>query len=143
MRQVRPPVTEQQAISWQQQRGWMRQGGLRSVNTWQQARAGTWASEHRSWAQRGGYGGYSIPPSRFVLAFGSQHGFRMRARPSMYMGYPRFWYAGYAFLMVDPWPEYWAEDWYESDDLYIAEDDGYYLHNRRDPSIRLAITITL
>ena len=61
----------------------------------------------------------------------------------MYMGYPRFEYGGYSFLLVDPWPELWAEDWYSSDDVYIDYSDGYYLHNRRYPNVRLAISVVL
>ena len=58
----------------------------------------------------------------------------------MYMGYPRFEYGGYSFLLVDPWPEYWSDNWYASDDVYIDYDDGYYLYNRKYPYVRLAIT---
>jgi hypothetical protein len=61
----------------------------------------------------------------------------------MYLGYPRFEYSGFSFLLVDPWPEYWSENWYDSDDLYVDDDDGYYLHKRRYPEVRLAITIAL
>jgi len=61
----------------------------------------------------------------------------------MYMGYPRFYYRGYSFLMVDPWPEYWQENWYDSDDFYIDYDDGYYLYNRRYPQAGIAITLVL
>jgi len=64
----------------------------------------------------------------------------------MYMGYPRFQYGGFSFMLVDPWPEYWAPDWYDSDDLYIDYndyDDGYYLYDRRHPGEGLAITIVL
>jgi len=59
----------------------------------------------------------------------------------MYMGYPRFEYGGFSFLLVDPWPEYWQDNWYSSNDLYVDYDDGYYLYNRNDPRVRLAITI--
>ena len=95
-----------------------------------------WESDHRTWAQRGGYGGYYIPQDRFSLYFGSQHWFRMHSRPTIYMGYPRFSYGGFSFLLVDPWPEYWAENWYDTDDVYIDYDDGYYLYNRRYPGVR-------
>jgi len=61
----------------------------------------------------------------------------------MYMGYPRFYYAGYSFLLVDPWPESWSDNWYENDDVYIDYDDGYYLYNRGYPYVRLAITVSL
>ena len=100
-------------------------------------RAQRWASDHRTWAQRGGYGGSYIPQASFNLSFGSQHSFRMRSLPTMYMGYPRFAYGGYSFLLVDPWPEYWAANWYDTDDLYIAYDNGYYLYDSRYPGIGL------
>lgn len=64
----------------------------------------------------------------------------------MYMGYPRFAYGGYSFMLVDPWPEYWGESWYATDDVYVDYDDsdnGYYLYDRRYPSVRLAITVAL
>ncbi len=77
------------------------------------------------------------------MSFGSQHWFRLRYRPTIYMGYPRFSYGGFQFLLVDPWPEYWNENWYQADDVYIDQDDGYYLYNRRYPGIRLAITVAL
>ena len=67
----------------------------------------------------------------------------MRTRPVMYMGYPRFFYGGYSFLLVDPYPEYWPEDWYSADDVYIDYDDGYYLYNRSYPYVRLAVTVAL
>lgn len=67
----------------------------------------------------------------------------MRSRPAMYMGYPRFSYGGFSFLLVDPWPEYWAENWYDTDDLYIGYDDGYYLYDRRYPGVGLAITVVM
>jgi hypothetical protein len=67
----------------------------------------------------------------------------MRTLPTMYMGYPRFSYGGYSFLLVDPWPEYWTDNWYATDDVYIDYDDGYYLYNRSYPYVRLAITVAL
>jgi hypothetical protein len=100
--------------------------------------------DHRSWTQRGGYGGYVIPRDRFLASFGSQHYFRLRTRPVIYEGYPRFYYGGFSFLLVDPWPEYWSDDWYYSDDVYIDYDgDGYYLHDRRYPDVRLAVLINI
>ena len=64
----------------------------------------------------------------------------------IYLGYPRFYYGGFSFLLLDPWPEYWSLDWYDSDDLYIDYDDydgGYYLYDMRDPRVRLAVTVLL
>ncbi len=59
-------------------------------------------------------------------------------------GYPRFQYGGYWFMMLDPWPEGWAEDWYYTDDVYVGYDDydgGYYLYNLRDPGVAIALSI--
>jgi len=142
--QQQPQRTQQQARSWQQQRGWQQQGGAwQARTTWQQGRAQQWSSQHRTWAQRGGYGGYYVPQASFNLYFGSQHFFRIGARPVMYMGYPRFEYGGYSFMLLDPWPEYWSDNWYSSDDVYVDYDDGYYLYNRRYPDVRLAIMIVM
>jgi len=121
----------------------VQKGGWQGHSTFQQSRSQNWSSDHRDWAQRGGYGGYYIPQARFNLSFGSRHWFRIRARPAMYMGYPRFSYSGLSFMLVDPWPVSWAENWYATDDVYIDYHDGYYLYNRRHPGIGLAITVAL
>jgi len=136
----RPP---QAARGWQQQRGWNNGGAWQQHPSWNEHRAHHWESEHRGWGQRGGYGGAFIPQHHFYRRFGYEHAFRIRARPSIYMGYPRFRYGGYNFLFVDPWPEYWAPDWYQSDDVYIDYDDGYYLYNPRYPGVAIAISVVL
>ncbi len=138
-----PSRPRQEAMDWQRQRGWMRNGGWNGISTWQQGRARNWESEHRTWVQRGGYGGAYIPQARFSLYFGPQHWFRIHTRPVLYMGYPRFAYRGFTFLLVDPWPEYWTDDWYATDDVFVDYDDGYYLVNRRRPGVRLALTVVL
>lgn len=85
--QRQPQRSPEQARAWQQQRGWSQQGGgWQGHDTWRQARAQQWSSDHRTWAQRGGYGGYYIPQDRFRVNFGSQHFFRLHTRPVMYMG---------------------------------------------------------
>jgi hypothetical protein len=61
----------------------------------------------------------------------------------MYMGYPRFEYGGYSFLLVDPYPGNWSPNWYVSDDVYIDYDNGYYLHDSSYPGVSLAITVAL
>ncbi|HXN50994.1 MAG TPA: hypothetical protein VN943_03580 [Candidatus Acidoferrum sp.] len=59
-------------------------------------------------------------------------------------GHRRFQYGGYWFGLVDPWPEYWSSDWYDSDDVYVDYyGDGYYLYNRRYPGDRIAISFYL
>jgi len=136
-----PQRSKQQAQAWQKQRGW--QGGWKGNDTWQGDRAQRWTSDHRTWAQRGGYGGSYIPQASFNLNFGSGHFFRLVGQPVMDMGYPRFEYRGYSFLLVDPYPEYWAANWYELDDVYIAYDDGYYLCNRNYPQVQLAVIVEL
>ncbi|GLH73392.1 hypothetical protein GETHLI_18940 [Geothrix limicola] len=110
---------------------------------WQNRRARHWESEHQTWQQRGGYSGYRIPMDRYRGSFGPRHGFRMFNYPLLMIGgYPRFQYGGMWFSVMDPWPEYWTDDWYNSDDLYIEWfDGGYYLRNRRHPMDQLAITV--
>jgi hypothetical protein len=44
--------------------------------------------------------------------------------------------------MVDPWPEYWARTWYETDDVYVDYvNDGYYMYNRRHPGVAIAVNV--
>jgi hypothetical protein len=113
------------------------QGGV-----WKQHRAHSWQSEHRTWQQRGGYNGYWIPEDRFRGHFGRDHGFRIYSLSfEIFRGYPCFEYGGLWFGVVDPWPEYWSDDWYQNDDVYIDySGDGYYLYNHRYPRDRIAIT---
>lgn len=103
---------------------------------WTRRRARSFDFEHRSWRQRGGYHGYRIPDSLFRTHFGRSHWFRIYDLPYLVVGlYPRFQYGGYWFEMVDPYPEYWDDDWYYYDDVYVDYiDDGYYLFNRRFPN---------
>jgi len=112
---------------------------------WKGRRARDWRSDHRTWEQRGGYRGYRIPEYRFGQYFGPRHFFRIHdLHVLIFNGYPRFQYGGYWFSLVDPWPEYWDEDWYETDDVYIAyADDGYYLYNRRYPGVGIAVNISM
>jgi hypothetical protein len=140
-RQRAEGTPQQRAVEWQKSRGWLKHGGWQGRGSWRAGRARNWAREHRTWAQRGGYGGYIIPHATFSLHFGRQHWFRMRARPTFYMGYPRFSYGGFSFLLVDPWPEHWAENWFDTGELCIVYDDGYYLYDRRHPGIGLAMVV--
>lgn len=112
---------------------------------WKQHRAKNWKAEHRSWKQRGGYDGYRIPQSHYRRYFGKDHKFRIYRRALVvYEGYPCFQYNGFWFSMVDPWPEYWSDNWYENDDAYIIySDDGYYLYNRRHPGAGITISVSM
>jgi hypothetical protein len=46
-------------------------------------------------------------------------------------------------VILDPIPEYWGPDWYETDDCYIEyTDGGYYLFDRRYPRYAVAVSIS-
>ena len=109
----------------------------------QQRRTESWQSAHRTWEQRGGYNGYRIPDDRFNGHFGENHDFRIYGLPFQTVGgYPRFQYQGYWLSLVDPWPSSWAANWYNTDDVYVSYDNGYYLYDRRYPGVGLAISIS-
>ena len=114
-------------------------------SAWRGDRAHNWQSEHRNWQQRGGYHGYRVPDDRFRRYYGENHDFRIFNLPVMYVGgHRRFQYGGYWFGLNDPWPEYWSNNWYDDDDVYVDYyDGGYYLYNRRYPSDRIAISFYL
>jgi hypothetical protein len=109
-----------------------------------QSRAGSWKNEHQSWSQRGGYNGFRIPDARFRLYFGHDHFFRIYGLPLVFVGgMPRFQYDGYWVTIVDPWPESWGPNWYETDDVYLDNTgDGYYLYDRNYPDIPIAVTVS-
>ncbi len=113
-------------------------------SAWQEHRSQRWDSDHRDWQQRGGYHGYRVPDDRYRGYFGPDHGFRIGGLPFLVVGgYPRFQYNGYWISAVDPWPEYWGDNWYDDDDVYVAYvDNGYYMYNRRYPSSGVAISIS-
>jgi hypothetical protein len=112
---------------------------------WDGHRAKHWEHEHHNWHERGGYRGYRIPENHFRAHFGRAHWFRVHTVPVVVVGgYPRFQYGGFWFSMVDPWPEYWAHNWYETDDVYVDYvNDGYYMYNRRHPGVAIAINVSL
>ncbi len=113
-------------------------------SSWQEHRSRNWDSDHRNWQQRGGYHGYRVPDDRYRGYFGPNHGFRIGGLPFLVVGgYPRFQYEGYWISTVDPWPEYWGDNWYDNDDVYVAYvDNGYYMYNRRYPGSGVAISIS-
>ena len=139
--QPKQPRHSERAEAWQRDRQWQKHGGWQGYETWDGGRAQHWKVEHRTWIQRGGYGGYYITRQHYGLYFGPKHVFRIQSPPVIYMGYPRFVYQGYSFLLVDPWPEDWDVNWYATDDVYIYYDRGYYLYNPRRPGFALAVTI--
>jgi hypothetical protein len=136
-----PPRSPVEARAWHDNRAWRQPGAWSGHDSWQEHRSRDWQTDHRTWAQRGGYGGAYVPADRFQQHFGSRHVFRLHSRPIIENGYPLIRYGGYSFLIVDPWPATWGDSWYESDDLYIDYDDGYYLHDRRSPDVAIALTL--
>jgi hypothetical protein len=116
-------------------------GQVRSGFT--QSRAKSWNTDHKTWAQRGGYNGYRIPDDRFKLYFGANHFFQIGRLPLLFVGgFPRFQYDGYWVTFVDPWPDTWPPTWYETDDCYLDYSDGYYLYDRNYPGIGIAVTVS-
>jgi hypothetical protein len=117
----------------------------RRREVWEGHRAHHWEHEHHSWRERGGYRGYRIPENHFRAHFGRGHWFRVHTVPVVIVaGHPRFQYGGFWFSMVDPWPEYWAPTWYETDEVYVDYvNDGYYMYNRRHPGVAIAINVSL
>jgi len=115
-------------------------------NSWSRFRARSFASEHRDWRDRGGYRGYRIPDAYFRGHFGRSHWFHRGELNFIYIGgEPCFDYGDYRFTLLDPYPEYWGDDWYDTDDCYVDYiDDGYYLCNRRYPDRPgIAVSINL
>jgi hypothetical protein len=109
-----------------------------------QSRASAWNNDHRTWSQRGGYNAYRVPEDRFRLYFGREHYFRIYGLPLVFVGgYPRFQYDGYWVTFVDPWPDTWPANWYETDDVYLDyADDGYYIYDRMRPGPGIAVTVS-
>jgi len=50
----------------------------------------------------------------------------------------QFWYGGFWFGCVTPWPTFWGY----TDEVYIDWGDGeYYLYNPADPGVRVAVVV--
>lgn len=48
---------------------------------------------------------------------------------------------GYWISAVDPWPQYWGDNWYENDNVYVDYvDNGYYLITVAIPEAELRST---
>ena len=116
---------------------------LAQQRDWDRHRVENWQAEHHNWQQRGGYHGYRVPGDRYRVYFGSPHVFRIYEYPVTFVsGYPRFQYGGYWVQVVDPWPGYWASNWFYTDPVYVEYlNDGYYLIDTRYPGVPLAVEI--
>ncbi len=142
--QQRKDQNQQRARQMQRTPQQMHQQQSDQRRVWQRYRANRWDQEHRGWQQRGGYNGYRVPDGYFRAHYGRAHWFRVYSLPFMVVGgYPRFQYGGYWISFIDPYPEYWGPNWYETDDVYVDYyRDGYYLFNRRYPG-RPGIAISI
>jgi hypothetical protein len=79
-----------------------------------------------------------IPDNDFREHFGREHRFAP-GRVQIFEGRPRFFYSGYTFELLDPWPMDWS---YDEDDCYVDYiDDSYWLFNYRHPGERVAVII--
>jgi hypothetical protein len=84
---------------------------------------------------RGGYEHGRISDDHYAAHFGSRHSFHVNRGD---YDHRRFWYGGYRFGFIDPWPIGWGY----SDDVYVEYDDGgYYMYNRFQPGVRISINI--
>ena len=110
---------------------------------WQRRRVENWQAAHHSWQQRGGYRGYRVPEERYQAYYGPPHAFRIYEYPVTFVNsYPRFQYGGQWVQLLDPYPNYWAPDWFYTDPVYLEYlNDGYYLINTRDPGVPLAVEL--
>jgi hypothetical protein len=84
---------------------------------------------------RGSYEHGRISDDHYATHFGSRHSFHVNRGD---YDHRRFWYGGYQFGFIDPWPIGWGY----SDDVYVEYDDGgYYMYNRFQPGVRISIDI--
>ena len=80
-----------------------------------------------------------IPDKDFKAHFGRQHTVVIN-RPVIVEGQPRFQYAGYWFVISDPWPG----DWAYTDDCYIDYIDGeYFLFDLLHPGARIVLIVVM
>jgi hypothetical protein len=86
----------------------------------------------------GGQSGH-IPDKDFKAHFGRQHTVVIH-QPVIVEGQPRFQYAGYWFVISDPWPAGWAY----TDSCYIDYVDGeYFLFDLLHPGVRIALFVVV
>jgi hypothetical protein len=130
-RAVQQQHTQQVSRSQQQQ--------THSVDRGQQTNDGRNASHvqqlQRDNGNRGNYTHGRISDDHYASNFGSEHRFHVNRRE---YDDRRFYYGGYSFGFVDPWPVEWGYD----DDVYVVyADDGYYMYDRVHPGVRISINM--
>jgi len=81
--------------------------------------------------------GGRIPDDRFRAQFGHDHSFRMD-HAVMVGGRPHFWFGGFGFGILAPWPA----GWLTTDAVYVDSMSGaYYLCNALHPGVLLALSV--
>ena len=82
-----------------------------------------------------------IPDPKFKANFGRQHAFtvnRVITTTTIVPNQTRFFFAGYTFIFLDPWPA----EWLLTDDCYIDYvGDEYFLFDAFHPGIRVALFV--
>ena len=82
-----------------------------------------------------------IPDPKFKADFGRPHKFtvnRVVTTTRIIPNQTQFFFAGYTFVFLDPWPS----DWLFTDDCYIDYVDGdYFLFDAFHPGIRVALFV--
>ena len=80
-----------------------------------------------------------IPDDKFRASFGKSHTFAVN-KIVMVNSQPTFVYAGYSFILVNPWPAGWAY----TDECYIDYIDGeYFLFDLLHPGVQVALFVSL
>jgi hypothetical protein len=83
----------------------------------------------------GGHEHGRISNEHYESHFGNRHSFHVSRGD---YDNRRFYYGGYGFAFIDPWPLGWGY----SDDVYVEYGDGgYYMYNRFHPGVRISINI--
>jgi hypothetical protein len=110
---------------------------------WSSYRTNSWGTQHRGWSQRGGYSGYRIPEDRFTILFGAERPFRLSANRMRIAGQARqFESNGFWFTLLEPVPEAWSDDWYDTDSIQIVEQDGgYYMVDASYPDDLISVSV--
>jgi hypothetical protein len=88
-------------------------------------------------AGRPSLGSRRIPADRFRTSFGRTHTFVMT--PAAFAGgRPHFWFGGFSFAVLGPWPAAWLA----TDAFYVDDIGGvYYLCNPLHPEAQLALSL--
>jgi len=110
---------------------------------WQQHRASSWQTEHRTWLQRGGYIRYRIPEDHFTATLAGTTGSASTTSLwRIFGGHPRFQYEGYCSVLSTRGRNTGRPTGTKTMMcISTMSGGGYYMYNRRHPRDRIAITV--